>query len=71
MGGNETFFSIQKCPKTQYNRMNWPPKNGQDLQSDQTIHTTQAKQNKQGKLEHIEDNGFIFKKINKNENTKY
>ena len=26
-------------------------------------HTTEAKKNKQGKLEHIEDNGFISKKI--------
>ena len=25
-----------------------------------------GKKNKQGKLEHIQDNGFIFKKINKN-----
>ena len=25
-----------------------------------------GKKNKQGKLEHIEDNGFISKKINKN-----
>ena len=32
----------------------------------QRMHTTQAKENKQGKLEHIEDNGFLFKKINKN-----
>ena len=37
MDENEIYFSIQKCPKTQYNKMNWPPKNGQDLQSDQTI----------------------------------
>ena len=29
------------------------------------VHTTQAKKNKQGKLEHIEDNGFIFKKKKK------
>ena len=26
------------------------------------VHTTQAKKNKQGKLEHIENNGFISKK---------
>ena len=28
------------------------------------------KKNKQGKLEHIEDNDFIFEKINQNQNTK-
>ena len=28
-------------------------------------HTTKAKKNKQGKLEHIEDNDFIFKNKNK------
>ena len=27
---------------------------------------TRQKKNKQGKSEHIEDNGFIFKRINKN-----
>ena len=27
-------------------------------------HTNWAEKNKQGKLEHIEDNGFIFKKLN-------
>ena len=31
MDENEIYFSIHKCPKTQYNKMNWPPKNGQDL----------------------------------------
>ena len=43
-------------------------KSGQIMVLAQSItnHITQAKKNKQGKLEHIEDNGFIFKKINKN-----
>ena len=40
---------------------------GEDwLAQAQPHHTTQAEKNKQEKLEHIEDNGFIFKKINKN-----